>query len=142
MSDAPAAPELSNREVIARVARTYVAPRTAGYLASMACAAVSVALAAGLAYLVKQATDNGLVKGDIAYMLPIAGLMCVVGIAKAAFSVMQARMVNAMGHGVVGDAQVDLFRRLIHADLSRIRAAHSGAFVSSVIYDATLMREA
>jgi subfamily B ATP-binding cassette protein MsbA len=142
MASAQALPELSNRELIGRVARTYVAPRAMGYLASMACAAISVSLAAGLAYLIKLATDRGMVSGDLAYIAPICGLMIVLGVTKALFSVLQARMVNRMGHGVVGDAQVDLFRRLIHADLSRIRAAHSGAFVSSVIYDATLMREA
>src|SRR5436190_18021852 len=142
MTAAPAAPEMTNRAIIARVARTYLAPRKSRLLASMACAAISVSLAATLAYLIKRATDQGLVRGDFAFMLPICGLMCVVGIAKAVFSVMQARMVNAMGHGLVGDVQVDLFTRLIHADLSRLRAAHTGGFVSSVIYDATVMREA
>ncbi|HET9159488.1 MAG TPA: ABC transporter ATP-binding protein [Caulobacteraceae bacterium] len=142
MANAEPLPQMSNRALIGRVAKTYVAPRTAGYLASMACAAISVSLAASLAWLIKLATDNGMVRGDLAYIAPICGLMIVVGVGKALFSVLQARMVNRMGHGVVGDAQVDLFRRLIHADLSRIRAAHSGAFVSSVLYDATLMREA
>ncbi len=35
-----------------------------------------------------------------------------------------------------------LFGKLVRADLARLRASHSGAFVSSVLYDAGLIREA
>ena len=38
--------------------------------------------------------------------------------------------------------QLELFGRLVRADLARLRASHSGAFVSSVLYDAGLIRDA
>jgi subfamily B ATP-binding cassette protein MsbA len=142
MTAAPAAPEMTNRAIIARVARTYLAPRKARLLASMACALVGVAASAGLAQLLKPAMNLGIVQGSLSAIAPICAGIVALSITKALFSVMQARMVNAMGHGLVGDVQVDLFSRLIHADLSRLRAAHTGGFVSSVIYDATVMREA
>jgi subfamily B ATP-binding cassette protein MsbA len=51
-------------------------------------------------------------------------------------------LVNRMGNGIVGDVQLDLFGKLVRADLARLRAAHSGGFVASVIYDSGLIREA
>ncbi len=54
----------------------------------------------------------------------------------------QAALVNRLGHGIVGDIQVRLFGAMIRADLARLRSQHSGAFVSSVLFDANLVREA
>ena len=42
----------------------------------------------------------------------------------------------------IAKLQRQLFGRLIRADLARLRAQHSGTFVSSVLYDAGLTREA
>src|SRR6185437_9251870 len=56
--------------------------------------------------------------------------------------VVQASLVNRIGNGVVADVQRQLFGRLVRADLARLRAQHSGTFVSSVLYDAGLTREA
>ena len=38
--------------------------------------------------------------------------------------------------------QVDMIGRLVRADLARLRSVHSGQFVSSMLYDASLIREA
>jgi subfamily B ATP-binding cassette protein MsbA len=54
----------------------------------------------------------------------------------------QAALVNRLGHGIVGDIQVRLFGSMIRADLARLRSQHSGGFVSSVLFDANLVREA
>jgi subfamily B ATP-binding cassette protein MsbA len=54
----------------------------------------------------------------------------------------QAALVNRLGHGIVGDIQVRLFGAMIRADLARLRSQHSGGFVSSVLFDANLVREA
>ena len=54
----------------------------------------------------------------------------------------QATVVNRIGKGIVGDIQLELFGKLVRADLARLRASHTGGFVSSVLYDAGLIREA
>ena len=43
---------------------------------------------------------------------------------------------------MVADIQRQLFGKLVRADLAHLRAQHSGAYVSSVLYDAGLTREA
>src|SRR5204863_5190076 len=63
-------------------------------------------------------------------------------IGRAVAAVLQAAMVNRIGNGVVGDVQIQLFGKLVRADLARLRSQHSGAYVSSVLYDAGLIREA
>jgi len=55
---------------------------------------------------------------------------------------LQTLLVNRIGNGIVGDIQLDLFRKLVRADLARLQASHTGSFVSSVLYDAGLIREA
>ncbi len=49
---------------------------------------------------------------------------------------------NNIGNQMVGRIQSQLFSRLIHADLGRLQQAHSGEYLSSVLYDADLVREA
>jgi subfamily B ATP-binding cassette protein MsbA len=70
--------------------------------------------------------------------LTIVGLALARGLAQ----VLQTIVVNRMGNGIVADIQLDIFRTLVGADLARLRASHSGGFVSSVLYDAGLIREA
>jgi subfamily B ATP-binding cassette protein MsbA len=54
----------------------------------------------------------------------------------------QATLINRVGHNLVGRMQVELFGRLVRADLARLRSVHSGAVLSAVLYDSTLVREA
>ncbi len=50
--------------------------------------------------------------------------------------------INNIGNQMVGRIQAQLFSRLVHADLGRLQKAHSGEYLSSVLYDADLVREA
>ncbi|MBW8733676.1 MAG: ABC transporter ATP-binding protein, partial [Asticcacaulis sp.] len=52
------------------------------------------------------------------------------------------RTLNAIGNSLVGRIQQQLFSRFVHADLGRLQQAHSGQYLSSVLYDADLVREA
>ncbi len=49
---------------------------------------------------------------------------------------------NYVGNQLVGRIQTQLFSRLVHADLGRLQQAHSGQYLSSVLYDADLVRDA
>lgn len=49
---------------------------------------------------------------------------------------------NTIGNRLVGNIQRDLFSRLVHADLGRLQKSHSGQHLSSVLYDADLVRDA
>jgi subfamily B ATP-binding cassette protein MsbA len=139
---APAPPELSGRELVARVTRVYLAPRWKGLTLALVAAVAVAALSTRLVQILRPAVDNLLVvhKPGAVVMIPltIAGLALLRTIAQ----VVQATLVNRIGNGIVADIQRQLFGKLVRADLAHLRAQHSGAYVSSVLYDAGLTREA
>lgn len=53
-----------------------------------------------------------------------------------------ATSVNRVGHSLVGRLQSQLFAGFVRSDLSQLDKAHSGSYLSSVLFDAGLMREA
>jgi subfamily B ATP-binding cassette protein MsbA len=125
-----------------RLASRYLAPRWKALCVALACAAVFAALS-GLLLGILQPAVNALVgrPGSQAYFtipLMIVGL----ALGRGAAQVIQALLINRMGNGIVGDIQIELFGKLVRADLARLRASHSGGFVSSVLYDAGMIREA
>jgi subfamily B ATP-binding cassette protein MsbA len=137
-----APPELPARILAARIGRIYMAPRWKGWLTAMVAAVAVAALNYSLVRILRPATDDLLVnhKPNAAVMIPltIAGL----AVLRALAQVIQAALVNRIGNGVVADIQLQLFGKLVRADLAHLRTQHSGAYVSSVLYDAGLTREA
>ena len=154
---APAAPNDDEplRPLLARVWRDYLSHHRGALFASMAFAGLAGALSAVLLKLLEPAVNGLFVQhdepmvlwgfihlgpGQAAIWVPIA----IIGVAviRSLASVGQAALVNRLGHGIVGDIQIRLFGAMIRADLARLRSQHSGAFVSSVLFDANLVREA
>ena len=138
----PAASELSARQLAARVARAYMAPRWKGWAAAMLAAIATAFFTTKLVQILEPATNDLMVfhKPHAIVVLPLTIALYAIG--RTVAQVIQAALVNRIGNGVVGDVQVQLFERLVHADLARLRSQHSGAYVSSVLYDAGLIREA
>jgi len=142
MADSPAPPELSDRAVVLRLFRAYLAPRWRLLAAALVCAALVALASAAFAKLLEPAFNEVLVESDpeslVAVPLGIVAVAVIRGLAQAA----QSTLVNRVGHGLVGRLQVELFGRLVRADLARLRTVHSGAHLSAVLYDSGLVREA
>ncbi|MDR7232539.1 subfamily B ATP-binding cassette protein MsbA [Caulobacter sp. BE264] len=135
-------PQPSNRALMGRMWREFLQPRWKGFLVSMLSAVIVARLTVMLGEYVEPAVDQLIAHpkpGALIWVpLTIAGL----AVARGVFQVIQASLINRIGNGVVGDMQTRLFGRLIRADLARLRGAHSGSYVASVLYDAGLIREA
>ncbi|HYD26250.1 ABC transporter ATP-binding protein [Brevundimonas sp.] len=151
---APAADEKEAlRPLLARVWRDYLSHHRTPLFLSIACAAVVGVMAATVLQLLEPAID-GLFLGkpvtiwNIFTVPPgqaLTGIPLIIvgaGVIWTAAALGQAALVNRLGHGIVGDIQVRLFGSMIRADLARLRSQHSGGFVSSVLFDANLVREA
>ncbi|WP_308238065.1 ABC transporter transmembrane domain-containing protein [Phenylobacterium sp. J367] len=134
--------ELSGREVVARVARVYMAPRWKGWLTALVAAICVAALSAELIRILEPAVNDLMVNHKPGALVALPLTIAALAIGRAIAQIVQASLVNRIGNGVVGDVQVQLFGRLVRADLARLRSQHSGAYVSSVLYDAGLIREA
>jgi len=129
-------------EAARRIFDEYLKPRWRALAASMACAALVAGLSAVMAWLLGPVVQSVLVDRDpkalIVYPLAIAA----VALARAVAAIGQASLVNSIGNRMVGQIQVQLFGRLVRADLAQLRDAHSGAHLSSILYEAGLVREA
>ncbi|HEY2357250.1 MAG TPA: ABC transporter ATP-binding protein [Phenylobacterium sp.] len=142
MSERAPPPELSARALISRVARVYLAPRWKGCVTAI-FAAVAVAYATSmLVQVVEPATNDLLVFHKPHAIIRWPLYIVAYAVLRAVAAVVQAAMVNRIGNGVVGDVQIQLFGKLMRADLARLRSQHTGSYVSSVLYDAGLIREA
>ncbi len=132
----------ASRDVALRVGRLYLAPRWKALAVSMLCAAAFAALS-GLLLNVLQPAVNQLTRHpDPGVLWRLPAMIVALALGRGAAQALQATLVNRIGNGIVGDIQLELFGKLVRADLSRLRASHSGGFVSQVLYDTGLIREA
>ncbi|AYG95262.1 ABC transporter ATP-binding protein [Brevundimonas naejangsanensis] len=143
------------RPLLVRIWRDYLSRHKPAFFASMLLAAVSAGLTAVLLKFLEPAIDLlfGREEGPVTVwgsltipanmvLIAVPLFIVVVAVIRSLSIVGQAALVNRLGHGVVGDIQKQLFSGMIRADLSRLRSQHSGTFVSSVLFDANLVREA
>jgi ATP-binding cassette, subfamily B, bacterial MsbA len=141
MTDAAPA-ELTGRQLIARVAATYLKPRWRGVTLALVCALLSAGFSALLVKMLEPAANDLLVNAKPGAIITIPLTILGYAVCRAIAQIVQSYQTNRIGHGIVGDIQVQLFGRMMRADLARLRATHSGSFVSQILYDATLLREA
>ena len=137
-----AQPELSVRVLVARVWRVYMAPRWKGWTVAMLAAICVAFFSAKLIQILEPATNDLMVNHKPGALLLLPLTIAFYAIGRTVAQIVQATLVNRIGNGVVGDVQVQLFGKLVRADLARLRSQHSGSYVSSVLYDAGLIREA
>jgi subfamily B ATP-binding cassette protein MsbA len=134
--------ELSARALIGRIARVYMAPRWKSWTGALVAAIVVAVLSAKLIQILEPAINDLLVRHKPGALLVIPLTIAAFALGRGLAQVIQATLVNQIGNAVVGDVQVQLFGKLVRADLARLKTQHSGAYVSSVLYDAGLIREA
>jgi subfamily B ATP-binding cassette protein MsbA len=119
-----------------------MAPRWRGLALAFALAAIGAALSAVLVNLLRPAINDLLVKPrpDAIWSIPLS--IAAIAVARGLLQVGQSLLVNRAAAGVVGDVQVELYGKMMRADLARLRASHTGGFVSQVVYDTGLISEA
>ncbi len=137
-----APPELSARALIGRVASVYMRPRWKGWTVAMLAAVAAAFCTSKLVQILEPATNDLMVTHKAGTLILWPSLIVAYALGRAIAAITQVTLVNRIGNGVVGDVQVQLFGKLIRADLARLRSQHSGSYVSSVLYDAGLIREA
>ena len=155
---APAADEKEPRKerlqpLLGRIWRDYLSHHRAALFLSMLCAMIVALMSATVLQLLRPAIDGMFLGHPVTiwgvFTVPPGQALTAIpliiigaGLIWTAAALGQAALVNRLGHGIVGDIQVRLFGSMIRADLARLRSQHSGGFVSSVLFDANLVREA
>ncbi len=127
---------------IFRLARAYLAPHWRGVTVAMLAMGVIAACSGLAAWLLDPAIDKIFIEKNqtLLWQIPLAivGVMLL----RAGAEILQASIINRIGHGIIADVQVKLFDRLVQADLAQLQAIRSGDTLSSFLYDAGLIREA
>ena len=143
MSAQPPEPaEPTARALIGRIARVYMAPRWPAWCGAMVAAIIVALLSAKLIQILEPAINDLIVRHKPGALVAIPLMIAAFALARGLAQVIQATLVNEIGNAVVGQVQVQLFGKLVRADLARLRTQHSGTYLSSVLYDAGLIREA
>ncbi len=134
---------MTDRQLATRVWRTYLKRRWKGVTVALLGAVAVAIFSTLLAQMIEPAVNDLLSRHPKPGAIVVIPLTIIAyGVGRALAQIIQAMLVNAIGHGLVGDIQQELFGRMVRADLARLRATHSGSFVSQVLYDAALIREA
>ena len=125
-----------------RVFDAYLARHWPSLVTALLCAAIVGALAGVLSWLLEPAVRRLFLHPDPGALIWLPLTIAGVGLARGLAQLVQAVLTNRIGNRLVADVQVQLFGHLMRADLAQLRSAHTGSYVSSVLYDAGLIREA
>jgi len=130
------------KPLLGRIWRDYVSRRWGRLALAGVCAIGIAGVSAVLTRILEPAVNaikGGQASSDV-YLIPL--ILVGLTLVRAALQMSQALLVNRIGHRVVGDVQMQVVSRLLNADLARLRSEHTGSYVSSVLFDANLIRQA
>jgi subfamily B ATP-binding cassette protein MsbA len=135
--------DVSTAHVILRLARRYMLPRWPVLGVGMICAGLAAGFTGYLAALLQPAVDPLLAsKGDISTIGKLSLVLAALAVARGVAMIVQAMLANRAGLDIVNQVQLELVDRLMHADLARLRATHTGGFLSQVLNDTMMIRDA
>jgi subfamily B ATP-binding cassette protein MsbA len=130
------------RALVARLLGGYVRPHRARIAAAFVCMAVVALCTAGFTQLIKPIIDDIFVARNAALLWPIALIALAVFVAKGLAAYAQTVLMSFVGLRVVALLQLDLFRRLMGADLAFFHGQAPGKLVARFISDVNLLRNA
>jgi subfamily B ATP-binding cassette protein MsbA len=130
------------RAAIGRVAKQYVAQRWQQAVLACGAMAVCAAMSVTLAWLLDPAVRYVFLGKRLDMLFPVAAAAFLVLVTRAAATFAQATLVETLGERVAMAAQRDMFDGLMRRDIASLDSIHSGQFISSFLYDATLLRDA
>lgn len=133
--------QMTTLDVIRRIAAEHLRPRIRLILIGLASMLVVAATTGAMPFMIQLAADEVFTNRneDYLYILPLAIVVVVVvkGLAEYIAAVAEAYV----GNRVVADLRVQMFDRLVNADLSWLQRHHSGRFISSFLTDSSLIRD-
>ena len=132
---------LSTRAAIKRLWRDWIASRKAAIVIALMLMALVAATAAAYPLLIRHVFD-ALGRGDADLIWQIPPLIITLTLVKGLAMYFQVRQVTSLALSITTAIQKAMARHLIHADLAQVLSAPAGEFVSRVMNDVLVVREA
>ena len=133
----------SNWAIYRRVWKDYVSKRWLGVAVSIAFAVLAGAANGAILFLVAHQVDLLLKTHGAGYAwLTVPAILGGLGVVRGVALIGQSTVINRIGHRVVSDIQIALVGNFMRGDLARLRSQHTGGFVSRILFDAGVVREA
>jgi len=128
--------------IIRRVFNDYIRTQWPTFVAALGCMLVTSAASGSIPLIVNQTVKTLFIDKQASMLTVIPILVVALMTVRAASWYAQQTLIDTVGERVVAGVQRDMFNRLIRRDLSSLNAVHSSQFVSTMLYDATLLRDA
>src|SRR5580692_9998369 len=131
----------AERAILGRIWRQYLRARWKGVTIAIFFAVLAAASSSAILFQLSYVVDTLLTKHGANYTwLTVPAFVGAIGVVRGLALIGQSTVINRVGHGVVGDIQRQLVGNFMRGDLARLRATHSGGFVSQILFDAPLVR--
>ncbi len=128
--------------LVTRLLGAYVRPHLGRIAAALICMAVVALCTAGFTQLIKPIIDDIFVDRDAAMLWPVALAVLAVFVARGLAALGQVVLMSYVGLRVVAELQLDMFRRLMGADLAFFQQAAPGSLIARFVNDVNMLRGA
>ena len=132
---------LTTRAAIKRLWRDWIASRKVAIVMALMLMALVAATAAAYPVMIRHVFD-ALGSGDADLIWQIPPLIIALTLIKGLAMYFQVRQVTSLALSITTAIQKAMARHLIHADLAQVLSAPTGEFVSRVMNDVLVVREA
>ena len=138
----PPAARQGELALVLRLIRDYLGPQKLTLFFAILCMVGGAATTAALAWLLDPAIKLIFLDKRMDMLLLIPAAIVLVVLVRGGFNYGEAVLAATVGQRIVSDAQRDMVRSIAAFDLDMLNRVHSGQFMSNLVYDATLLREA
>ena len=136
------AAEQSDFALFVRMGRDYLGRRKFMLLMTIACMMGGAATTAALAWLLDPAIKLIFLdkRADMLLLIPAAIVLVVM--VRGVFNYGETVLSATVGQHIIADVQSDMVKAIAALDLDKLNSVHSGQFISNMLYDASLLRDA
>jgi subfamily B ATP-binding cassette protein MsbA len=132
--------EHSTRALLRRLIVGHVRPHWRRLALAGLCMVLGAGCTAALARLMEPIIDGVFVDRDASMLSWVSAAVLATFFVKGMATYGQAMLMSHVGQRIVSDLQIDLYGRLMRADLAAFHATPSGALVSRLVNDVGMMR--
>jgi len=126
-------------QLMRRLLVQYMWPHRWRFAAALVFMGLVAASTAGSAYLMQPMIDGIFAERRSDLLLPISAAILAIFVVKGVSAFAQAYLMNDIGRRIIARMQVQLFRKLMDADLARFHDTASGRLIAHMTYDVGLM---